>query len=167
MVLGATNAPVRARLRRMHGCGLAMTSKDNKTKPQDGDVQDYLRRVEPAGRREDALMLDAIFREVTGFQPVLWGPSMIGYGQYHYRYDSGREGDMLATGFAPRKANIVVYILPGYTDFSSLLKDIGPHRIGKSCLYLGRLRDVNTDALRVLIRAGLDDLAGSWPIQPT
>ena len=74
---------------------------------------------------------------------------------------------MLATGFAPRKANMVVYILPGYTDFSHLLKDIGPHRIGKSCLYLGRLRDVNTDALRLLIRAGLDDLASQWPVLPT
>lgn len=140
---------------------------ENKTRPHDGDVAAFIAGVEPAGRREDAAALDAIFREVTGFEPVMWGPSIIGYGRYHYRYDSGREGDFLATGFAPRKANMVVYILPGYADFGPILKDLGRHKPGRSCLYLNRLRDVNEDALRRLIRAGLDDLGRRWPVRPS
>ena len=88
--------------------------------------------------------LDAIFREVTGWAPKMWGPSIVGYGRYHYVYDSGREGEMCATGFSPRKANLVVYIMPGYADFSALLADLGKHKLGKSCLYLNKLADIDT-----------------------
>ena len=95
---------------------------------------------------------------------MLWGGSILGYGQYHYVYDSGREGDFLATGFAPRKANLVVYIMPGYTDFGPILARLGKHRLGKSCLYLNRLSDVDADVLAELIRAGLDDLGRRWPV---
>ncbi len=97
----------------------------------------------------------------------MWGGSIIGYGQYHYVYDSGREGDFLATGFAPRKSNMVVYIMPGYADFSEILTRLGPHKIGKSCLYLGALTRVDLDVLAELIQAGLDDLQRRWPITAT
>jgi hypothetical protein len=137
---------------------------ENKTEPTGADVTDFLTSVEHAGRRADAIVLDGLFREVSGFEPVIWGPSIVGYGRYHYRYESGREGDFLATGFSPRKANMVVYILPGYTDFGHILKDLGKHRLGKSCLYLGALKNVDLAVLRRLIRAGLDDLAGTWPV---
>ncbi|MEV8466189.1 DUF1801 domain-containing protein [Fluviibacterium sp. DFM31] len=137
------------------------------TQPSDADVTEYLARVEPAGRREDAVLLDRIFREETGFKPVLWGTSIIGYGRYDYTYATGHSGQTLATGFAPRKANMVVYIMPGYGEFADILDDLGRHKLGKSCLYLGRLSGVNEDALRRLIRAGLKDLATRWPIQPT
>jgi hypothetical protein len=95
------------------------------------------------------------------------GGSIIGYGSYHYRYDSGRTGDFLATGFAPRKAGMVVYIMPGYADFGPILDRLGPHRKGQSCLYLGRLAGVELDALRDLIRAGLADLGRRWPVRPS
>jgi len=138
----------------------------NKTVPTNADVTAYLSAVQPARRRDDALALDQLFRKVTGFQPQMWGGSMVGYGRYHYRYDSGRDGDFLATGFAPRKANMVVYIMPGYADFGGLLDQLGKHRLGKSCLYLNKLADVDLDVLARLIRAGLDDLATRWDIHP-
>lgn len=131
------------------------------------EVETFLDAVEPEGRREDARRLDTLFREVTGWRPVLWSPGILGYGRYDYRYDSGRTGSFLATGFAPRKARMVVYILPGYTDFGPILDRLGPYRKGKSCLYLTRLSRVDEVALRDLIRAGLDDLATHWPVQPT
>ncbi len=140
---------------------------ENRTQPTETSVASYLAQVAPPRRREDAQVLEALFREVTGWNPVMWGPSIVGYGRYHYRYESGREGDFLATGFAPRKANMVVYIMPGYTDFGHILKDLGPHRIGKSCLYLTALSKVDLGALKRLIRAGLDDLATRWPVQPS
>ncbi len=140
---------------------------ENKTQPTEIPVAAYLDTVEPPRRREDAKRLDAIFREVTNFQPVMWGPSIIGYGQYHYVYDSGREGDFLATGFAARKANLSVYIMPGYAGFGLLLDRLGKHKIGKSCLYINKLADIDEDVLRELIAAGLRDLATRWPVKPT
>ena len=140
---------------------------ENKTVMTDVSVADYLETVEPARRREDAQALDQLFRKVTGWQPRMWGPSLIGYGSYHYVYDSGREGDFLATGFAPRKANMVVYIMPGYADFEAILSRLGPHRLGKSCLYLGSLAKIDTDVLAELIAAGLKDLGSRWDIRPT
>ena len=130
------------------------------------DTESFLAAVTPERRRIDARRLDLIFREVTGWQPILWSPGIMGYGRYDYRYDSGRTGSHLATGFAPRKANTVVYIMPGYTDFGPILDRLGPYRKGKSCLYLTRLDKVDEGALRELIRAGLDDLATHWPVHP-
>lgn len=139
----------------------------NKTVATDASVDAFIASVVHQGRQEDARMLDALFRDETGFVPKMWGPSLIGYGTYHYRYDSGREGDFLATGFSPRKANMVVYIMPGYANFSDILAELGPHKLGKSCLYLGRLNKIDLDVLRRLIRAGLEDLATRWTIEPT
>lgn len=137
---------------------------ENKTQATDADVAAFLNAVEPDRRREDALALEALFRRVTGWQPRLWGPSIIGYGTYHYRYESGREGDFLATGFSPRKANMVLYILPGYAGFGHLLDRLGKHKIGKSCLYINKLADVDTGVIEQIVRAGLDDLATRWPV---
>lgn len=105
-------------------------------------------------------------RAVTGFEPVLWGASVIGYGRYRYRYDSGRAGQWVATGFLPRKDAISIYILPGYADFSAILSALGKHRIGKSCLYVKRLSDIDLAVLGRLIRAGLDDLGWRWVVLP-
>lgn len=92
---------------------------------------------------------------------------MVGYGRYHYRYKSGREGDFLATGFSPRKAAHSIYIMPGYTDFGGILARLGKHRLGKSCLYVNKLADIDLDVLAELVRAGLDDLDRLWPVNPT
>jgi hypothetical protein len=129
-------------------------------------VEAFLVALEPAARAADARRLHAIFSEVTGFPARLWPAGIIGYGRYAYRYDSGRTGESLATGFSPRKAEHVVYIMPGYGSFGDILAGIGPHRMGKSCLYFNRLDRRNEDALRRLIRAGLDDPATRWTVEP-
>ena len=144
-----------------------MPMTENNTTKTDVNVAEYLNAVEPAGRRSDALLLDKLFRDVTGFEPRMWGPTIVGYGQYHYVYASGRTGDTLATGFAPRKANMVLYIMPGYSDYSSILADLGKYKIGKSCLYLGALKNVNLDVLATLIGTGVTDLDKKWPVTPS
>ena len=140
---------------------------DNKTTVTDVAVDEYLSQVEPERRRVDAQRLDQIFREVSGFAPRRWGPSIVGYGRSHDRYESGREGDFRATGFAPRKANLVIYIMPGYTDFSGILARLGKHKIGKSCLYINKLDDIHLDVLKELIAAGIEDLGRHWPVEPS
>jgi hypothetical protein len=140
---------------------------ETKTQPTLESVANFLNAVTPPRRHGEAQILDQMFRRVTGFAPVMWGPSIVGYGRYHYRYESGREGDAAATGFSPRKAALSVYIMPGYTDFGPILARLGKHKIGKSCLYINTLADVDMDVLAELIRAGLDDLDRVWPVSPT
>ena len=139
----------------------------NQTQPTPEDVEAFLDAVEPERRREDAQTLNALFQRVTGWSPVMWGPSMIGYGQYHYRYESGREGDFLATGFSPRKTSLSIYIMPGYGEYGAILDRLGKHKTGKSCLYVTNLADVDLDVLAELIQAGLDDLGRKWPVKPS
>ena len=139
----------------------------NKTVETTASVEEYLAGVEPKRRAEDAVALEAFFRDVTGFEPRVWGESIVGYGRYHYVYKSGREGGFLATGFAPRKAQLSIYIMPGYADFGEILSRLGKHKIGKSCLYVNKLADIDMDVLAELVRAGLRDLATHWPVEPT
>jgi len=136
-----------------------------KTKSAPFRRDDWIATVDPARRDEAGRLLD-LFCRVTGWEPRLWGPSIVGFGRYAYRYASGHAGEAAATGFSPRRAELVVYILPGYADFGPLLARLGPHRIGKSCLYIRRLDRVDEGVLAELIRAGLDDLARQWPIHP-
>lgn len=140
---------------------------ENKTQQTTQDVIDFLESVEHPTRRADGLRLNALFQEVTGFKPAMWGPSIVGYGRYHYTYESGREGDSLATGFSPRKSNMSIYIMPGYGNFQSILERLGKHKHGKSCLYVNKLADIDEAVLAELIQAGLKDLATHWPVHPT
>lgn len=140
---------------------------ENKTQPTSQSVTDFLAAVEHPTRRADAMALDAMFRDITGWQPQMWGPSMVGYGSYHYTYESGRSGDFLATGFSPRKANLSIYIIPGYADFGGIFGRLGKHKIGKSCLYINKLADIDMNVLQELVRAGVNDLQSKWPVQPT
>lgn len=117
-------------------------------------------------KRAEAARIDDVFRDVTGWSPRLWG-KMIGYGEYHYQYDSGRSGDFFATGFNIRSRDVSLHILPGYTDFPDIAARLGPHKRGKSCWYIKSLDAVNQVALRDLIKAGLKDLAGFYEIKPT
>lgn len=135
-----------------------------KTVPTAVSVPDFLAAVEPPRRREEGLQLDALFREVTGWEPQMWGPSIVGYGRYAYVYESGHRGEMAVTGFSPRKAECVLYVMPGYGELGELLGRLGPHRIGKSCLYLRRLDLVDRDVLAELIRFGVDDVKRRWPV---
>ncbi|MEM1284796.1 MAG: DUF1801 domain-containing protein [Pseudomonadota bacterium] len=137
---------------------------ENKTQPTDASVEAFLGAVEPQVRRDDAFVLDALFRSVTGWNPVMWGDSIVGYGCYHYRYESGREGDFLATGFSPRKANLSLYIMPGYQNLQPMLDRLGKHKKGKACLYVTRLSNVDIDVLAEIIQAGLDDLGQRYEV---
>ena len=127
---------------------------ENKTKPTDVSVDEFIdTAAEP--RRSEARRVVAIMREVTGVEPVMWGPSMIGFGSYHYKYESGREGDMLQVGFSPRKAAFVFYGLVFYDENepnNQLLEKLGPHTRGKGCLYIKKLSDIDESILRMMIR---------------
>lgn len=141
-----------------------MAKAQNKTTAGSKDPRAFVEAIEHPTRKADGLILLDLFADVSGFEPVMWGPSIIGYGTYHYVYDSGREGDFLATGFSPRKSNLSIYIMPGYQDYADILADLGKHKLGKSCLYVNKLADIDLDVLRRLIRAGLDDLHQIWPV---
>lgn len=125
---------------------------DLKTRPTRKRVGKYLRSVENDRRREDSFALVELMRKVTGEEPVLWGDSIVGFGSYHYKYDSGREGDWFVAGFAPRKANLVVYIMAGFSRYDELLAKLGKYRHGKSCLYINNLADVDLEVLEELVR---------------
>ena len=131
------------------------------------EVDKFLSGVMPERRHREAQALNALFQEVTGWNPVFYKGGMLGYGSYDYTYASGRKGSFFATGFAPRKAKLSIYIMPGYADFGHILSRLGKHTKGKSCLYLNKLEDADTEVLKELIRAGLDDLAQRWPISGT
>lgn len=139
---------------------------ENKTKVTAQDVQAFVAAVPHPTRAKDARTLDALFRKVTGWQPQMWGPSIIGYGRYSYTYKSGRSGEFLATGFSPRKSNLSIYIMPGYADFGPILSRLGKHKFGRSCLYINTLADVDLKVLEELILAGLDDLSKRWTVSP-
>lgn len=119
---------------------------DLKTHPTAESVTDFLNKAEPAGRREDGFILLDIMKRVTDVEPVMWGPSIVGFGSYHYRYASGHEGDMPVIGFSPRKAAMSVYGLHFYGD-ETLLDGLGPYRAGKGCLYLGRFSQLDLGVL--------------------
>jgi hypothetical protein len=124
---------------------------ENLTQPTDADVEAFVDRAEPVGRREAAHVLLELMGRVTGVGPVLWGPSMIGYGSFHYRYDSGREGDSLVVGFSPRRASMSLYGLQ-HEDAAPLLARLGKHRLGAGCVYVGRLATVDLEVLEELVR---------------
>ncbi len=139
---------------------------DNKTKPTNVAPEDFVAAVEHPVRRADAETLLKLFARVTGYRPKMWGPSLIGYGRYAYRYESGREGEMLMTGFSPRKANLALYIMPGYQDLSAMLERLGKHKLGKSCLYINKLSDVDLDVVEEIIRFGVDYMKANYQTWP-
>jgi len=134
---------------------------DNKTQPTEASVREFLDGVENETRRADAKQVLELMREVTGEEPRMWGPSIVGFGAYRYRYESGREGDWFLAGFSPRKSNLVVYIMSGFPRHAELMERLGKHRTGKSCLYINRLEDVDLDVLRELVRRSAEHVAKS------
>ncbi len=128
---------------------------DIKTKPTDASVLEFLNSIENETRRRDGFRLLEIFNSIMDEPPVMWGDSIIGYGTYHYKYESGHEGDMLITGFSPRKQNLSLYIMPDFASKEELLSKLGKHRLGKSCLYINKLADVDLMVLKELIEKGV------------
>lgn len=138
----------------------------NKTNRNDGDVRSYLESVENKRRRDDALALLEMMGEITGEPATMWGTSIVGYGSYHYRYESGREGDWFLTGFAPRKASMTLYIMPGFERYDDLLARLGKHKIGRSCLYINKLADVDMSVLKELVAESVAHMRQSYPVGP-
>lgn len=122
-----------------------------KTKPNDGDVAAFLNAVADNQKRADCFTLLEMMREITGEAPKMWGGSIVGFGSFHYKYESGREGDWFVAGFSPRKQNLTLYIMAGFDRYEELLQKLGKHKTGKSCLYLKKLADVDETVLRELI----------------
>ena len=128
---------------------------ENKTKATTSSVGAYVDTLIDPTRRSDAKVLVQLMKRVSGEKPTMWGASIVGFGSYHYRYDSGREGDMPLIGFSPRKAANVLYGMLGSSDAEALLGKLGKHTTGKGCLYIKKLADVNTTVLETLIRRAL------------
>lgn len=125
---------------------------ENKTRPTNASVKQFLLGVEDPQQRRDLKKIAAMMHRATGKRARMWGPGIVGYGSYHYRYETGREGDFLITGYAPRKQAMAIYILPGFERFGTLMGKLGKHKTGKSCLYIKRLADVDEKVLEQLIR---------------
>lgn len=134
---------------------------ENKTQRNDGDARAYLESVSNKRRREDSLVVLKMMEEVTGEPAEMWGTSIVGFGSYHYRYASGREGDFMLTGFAPRKAALTLYIMGGHERYDALMARLGKHRTGSSCVYINKLADVDLDVLRELIAESVDYMRGA------
>ena len=121
-----------------------------KTKKNDQNVEEFLNTVTDPSRREDCFEIMKIMQEVTQEEPKMWGDSIVGFGDYHYKYKSGREGDWFTIGFSPRKRNLTLYIMSGFTRYEEILEKLGKHKTGKSCLYINKLSDVNKETLTQL-----------------
>ncbi len=126
-----------------------------KTQQTDADVSSFLATIDHEERREDCLVVAKMMERITGLPPKMWGASIIGFGSYHYKYKSGREGEWFLTGLSPRKQALTLYIMPGFKESQSLLSKLGQYKTGKSCLYIKRLSDVDLGVLEELITASV------------
>lgn len=136
---------------------------ETKTKPTAVSVAAFLEAVEPAQRREDGKAVCAMMERITGEPPTMWGPTMIGFGRYHYKYASGHKGDAMRIGFAPRKAELVLYVLTGEEAEKEQLARLGKHKTGKCCLYIKKLSDVDIGVLEEMVRDALAHMNEKYP----
>jgi Domain of unknown function (DU1801) len=137
---------------------------ETKTKPTQGSVRDFIAGIENDTRREDARTLLKLFEKTTGWKAQMWGPTIVGFGAYHYTYDTGHSGSICAVGFSPRKTNLVIYVFdfPGKAD---LLGKLGKHKGGiKQCLYINKLTDVDIAVLAKILKAGVIETRKTWPV---
>ncbi|MFP5112498.1 DUF1801 domain-containing protein [Bacillaceae bacterium C204] len=138
-------------------------SYQQKTKETDNSVIEFIENVDNPKKREDAYKLIDIFTETTGYEAKMWGPSIIGFGSYHYKYESGHEGDAHFVGFSPRKAKISLYFAPGETKREELLKNFGKHTTGKGCVYINKVADIDVSVLKELITVSVEFLQKTYP----
>lgn len=141
----------------------AKVDRSPKTRPEATSVAGFIAALPDAQQRADSETVIAMMRAATGCAPVMWGSSIVGFDRYHYRYDSGREGDMALIGFSPRKGQLVLYVMPGFAGYDALLARLGRHSTGKSCLYVRRLADVDTGVLEGLIRDSVAEMRRRHP----
>jgi Domain of unknown function (DU1801) len=140
-----------------------MAANANKTVATEADVSAFIEAVGDETQREDARTLCTLMTRLSGEPPRLWGPSIIGFGSYRYRYESGREGEMCRIGFSPRKGQTVIYLVDGYEQQQDHLARLGKHKLGKSCLYVKRLSDINVETLEAMVTASLTVMAAKYP----
>ncbi len=136
---------------------------ESKTKPTTQSVAEFLAGVADTGKRDDARALIEMMREATGDEPVMWGPTIIGFGSYRYTYESGREGDSPLAAFSPRKSALVLYIMTGFQGSEALLDKLGKHTTGKACLYVRKLADVDASILRQLVAQSVAAMRAKYP----
>lgn len=140
-----------------------MANANNKHVETDANVADFLASVEDERQRKESQTLLELMEEASGFPAKMWGGSIVGFGKYHYKYESGREGDSCRTGFSPRKKKFSVYIMPGFSEYEELMKKLGKHKVGKSCLYINKLADVNLEVLKELVETSVQHMAEKYP----
>ncbi len=129
-----------------------------KTKRNKGSVEAFLNSVPDEKKRQDSFTLLDLMKQVTGEEPEMWGESIVGFGSYHYKYESGREGDWFVTGFSPRKQNLTLYIMSGFEEYDQLLSRLGKHKIGKSCLYINKIEDIDQNVLQELVKKSVQHM---------
>ena len=142
---------------------MAVAKYELKTKATPVRVNEFIEAVADEKQRGDAKTLTAMMERLSGHPPKMWGPSIIGFGQYHYKYASGHEGDMARIGFSPRKGNTVLYIADGFKEYADLMAQLGKHKTGKSCLYIKRLSDIDENVLEELCAQSLDHMETNYP----
>ena len=140
-----------------------MAKNQNKTQKTDASVDEYLMQIEDAEKRADCFKIKDMMERIVDAPARMWGTSIIGFGDYHYKYESGREGDFMRSGFAARKANIVLYIMAGFSEYDALLEKVGKHKHGKGCLYIKRLSDLDESALEEIITRSVAYMAQKYP----
>jgi hypothetical protein len=134
-----------------------------KTRQTDASVEEYLDTIEDPRRRADCAAISALMKKVTKCEPKMWGPSIVGFGSYHYRYKTGHEGDACLAGFSHRRPEIVVYIAHGFESREKLLQELGRHRTGKYCVYIKRLSDIDVGVLEKLVKASVAEMRKRYP----
>jgi hypothetical protein len=135
-----------------------------KTKPTDQSVQTFLESIEDEKKRQDSFTLLQLMQETTGQKPVMWGDSIVGFGNYRYKSPAtGREGDWFLAGFSPRKQNLTLYLMGGFKQYESLMEKLGKYTTGKSCLYIKKLADINLETLKELIKQSNEYLINNNP----
>ena len=134
---------------------------ENKTKPTDKSVTDYLNSIDNNKRREDSIVVLKLMKKITGMKPKMWGPSIVGFGSYHYKYATGREGDMAMIGFSPRKQNLTIYFMDGFDKYESLLKKLGKFKTSVSCLYINKLEEIDLSVLTKMLMKSFEQMSKS------
>lgn len=136
-----------------------------KTKKTNASVTAFINKVKNKQRKKDCFVVLEMMKEITGNEPKMWGPSIVGFGTYHYVYASGREGDWMITGFSPRVQSLTLYIMPGFNKYDKLMSKLGKHKTGKSCLYISKLADVDTAILKQLIKSSVQSIKKRYPAE--
>ncbi|MAY82910.1 MAG: hypothetical protein CMP59_02145 [Flavobacteriales bacterium] len=140
-----------------------MAKNENKTQKTEASVTDFLESVADEKKKADSYVLLEMMKHLSGSEAKMWGPSLVGFGTYHYKYASGREGSFFRIGFSPRQAALTVYIMPGFERFDELMQKLGKYKTGKSCLYIKKLEDVDQEVLKTLIVESLEYMAEKYP----